>query len=51
MPLRFRPGDTELDNELMMDISRTTTLCADLVTVDQRTNVMSLVHYTRKEIP
>ena len=46
--LAIEPGDTKLDNELVMDGQNITALCAGLVVVDQGTNVVNLVHYTTK---
>ncbi len=42
----IEPGDRELDEDLIMDGSNITAFCAGLVVVDQRTNVVNLVHYT-----
>ena len=42
------PGDTVLDEDLMMDGQSITSLCAGLLVVDQRTNVVNLVHYSTK---
>ncbi|KAH0564805.1 hypothetical protein GP486_001807 [Trichoglossum hirsutum] len=47
--LAIEPGDTELDEELVMDGQNITALCAGLVTIDQRSNVVNLVHYTTKK--
>ncbi len=47
--LAIEPGDTELDDELLMDGQSITALCAGLVIVDQGTNVVNLVHYTTKK--
>ena len=44
--LAIEPGDEILDKDLIMDGSSVTALCAGLVIVDQRTNVVNLVHYT-----
>ena len=46
--LAIEPGDTALDEELIMNGQSITSLCADLVIVDQRTNAVNLVHYTTK---
>ncbi|KAL8730751.1 MAG: hypothetical protein Q9166_003821 [cf. Caloplaca sp. 2 TL-2023] len=46
--IAVEPGDRELDEELIMDGQSITQLCAGLVIVDQRTNVVNLVHYTTK---
>lgn len=44
----IKPGDTYLDEELVMDGSSITALCAGLVIVDQRSSLVNLVHYTTK---
>ena len=46
--LAVEPGDTVLDEDLVMDGQSITSLCAGLVVVDQRTNVVNLVHYSTK---
>lgn len=46
--IAVEPGDTVLDEELVMDGQSITSLCAGLVIVDQRTNVVNLVHYSTK---
>ena len=46
--LAVEPGDTSLDEDLVMDGQSITSLCAGLVVVDQRTNVVNLVHYSTK---
>lgn len=46
--LAIEPGDTELDDELVMDGHSITSLCAGLVTVDQGTNMIGLVHHSTK---
>ena len=46
--LAVEPGDTLLDEDLVMDGQSITSLCAGLVIVDQRTNVVNLVHYSTK---
>lgn len=46
--IAIKPGDKQLDKELLMDGSHMTALCAGLVIVDQRTSIMNLVHYTTK---
>lgn len=48
--LAVEPGDTELDQELVMDGQIITSLCAGLVVVDQRTNIVNLVHYSTKKL-
>jgi len=46
--LAIEPGDTELDEELMIDGQSITALCAGLVVVDQGTNQVTLVHCSTK---
>ena len=46
--LAVEPGDTVLDQDLVMDGQSTAFLCAGLVVVDQRANVVNLVHYSTK---
>ena len=46
--LAIEPGQTDLDEELLMDSQSITALCAGLVIVDQATNAVNLVHYTTK---
>lgn len=46
--LAVEPGDTKLDEELVLDGQSITSLCAGLVVVDQRTNIVNLVHYSAK---
>ncbi|SLM37659.1 Ankyrin repeat-containing domain [Lasallia pustulata] len=46
--LAIEPGRVELDEELLMDGSSITGLCAGLVQIDPGTNVVTLVRYTTK---
>lgn len=46
--LAVEPGDKDMDEDLIMDGQSITQLCAGLVIVDQRTNVVNLVHYSTK---
>lgn len=46
--LAIEPGDTELDDELVMDGHSITSLCAGLAIVDQGTNMVNLVHHSTK---
>lgn len=46
--LAIEPGDTELDDDSVMDGHSITSLCAGLVTVDQGTNMVNLVHHSTK---
>ena len=40
--------ETDLDEELIMNRASITAMCAGLVVIDQRTNLMNLFHYTTK---
>lgn len=44
----IRPGDTDLDKEFVMEGSSMSAVCAGLIIVDQRTSMVTLVHYTAK---
>lgn len=44
----IKPEDTDLDEELIMSGQSITALCAGLLVIDSRTNVVNLVHYTTK---
>lgn len=46
--LAVEPGDRKLDEDLIMDGQSITQLCSGLAIVDQRTNVVNLVHYSTK---
>ena len=46
--LAVEPGDTLLDEDLVMDGQSITSLCAGLVIVDQRTKLVDWVHYSAK---
>lgn len=46
--LAVEPGDTMLDEDLVVDGQSIKSLCAGLIVVDQRTNVGNLVHYSTK---
>ena len=46
--LAIEPEDIELNDELLMDGQSITALCAGLVRIDKRTNLISLVHYSAK---
>lgn len=46
--LAIEPGDTDLDEELIMDGHSITSLCAGLVVVDHGTNQVNLVHHSTK---
>ena len=46
--LAVEPGDSELDEELLMDAPSITALCAGLVVIDKATGNVNLVHYSTK---
>lgn len=46
--LAVEPGDSELDEDLMMDAPSITALCAGLVIIDKATGNVNLVHYSTK---
>ena len=42
-------GETELDKENLPDIEDLVSVCAGLVTIDEESNIIRLVHYTTQE--
>ena len=42
-------GDTELDEENVSEIEDMVSVCAGLVTIDEESNIIRLVHYTTQE--
>ncbi|EPS35673.1 hypothetical protein H072_10925 [Dactylellina haptotyla CBS 200.50] len=42
-------GETDLDNENFTEVSRMVSVCTGLVTVDEESNIIRLVHYTTQE--
>lgn len=46
--LAIEPGDSVLDEELLMDAPSITALCAGLVVIDKATGNVNLVHYSTK---
>ncbi|KAB5549983.1 ankyrin repeat-containing domain protein [Coniochaeta sp. 2T2.1] len=42
-------GDTELDQDNILDVSDLITVCAGLVTLDGETDIIRLVHYTTQQ--
>ena len=46
--IAMETGDTVLDEDSVMDGQSITSLCAGLLVVDQRTNIVNLVHYSTK---
>ena len=47
--LAVEPGDEELDQDNIPDIEDIVSVCAGLVTVDEESNIVRLVHYTTQE--
>jgi hypothetical protein len=45
----IEPSDSELDKENLENIGRIVTTCAGLVTVDEESGIVRLVHYTTQE--
>jgi ankyrin repeat protein len=43
------PGDSELDEDNIRDIDLIVSVCGGLVTIDENSNVIRLVHYTTQE--
>jgi ankyrin repeat protein len=47
--LATQPGDKEFDCDKLYDVEDITSVCAGLVTVDEETSIIRLVHYTTQE--
>src|SRR6266480_7122313 len=47
--LATEPGDVGLDEEALSDEDILVSVCAGLVTIDQKSNIIRLVHYTTEE--
>jgi len=47
--LAIEPGDIELDGDNVYDVEDIISVCAGLVTIDEESNVIRLVHYTTQE--
>jgi ankyrin repeat protein len=47
--LAIRPGDKLLDDDDVYDVEDIISVCAELVTVDEESNVIRLVHYTTQK--
>ncbi|RYP10462.1 hypothetical protein DL764_000645 [Monosporascus ibericus] len=47
--LAVEPGEDELDQDNIPDVEDIISVCAGLVTVDQESNIIRLVHYTTQE--
>lgn len=47
--LAVEPGEEDLDEENVPDVEDIVSVCAGLVTVDEESNIIRLVHYTTQE--
>jgi ankyrin repeat protein len=47
--LAVEPGDTKLGEDNLHDIEEVVSLCAGLVTIDEESDIIRLVHYTTQE--
>jgi len=47
--LSVAPGDKALDSDDIYDVESVTSVCAGLVTVDEESSIIRLVHYTTQE--
>jgi hypothetical protein len=47
--LAVEPGDTELGEDNLVEVDDMVSACAGLVTVDQESKIIRLVHYTTQE--
>jgi hypothetical protein len=47
--LAIESGDTALNNDNIFDVEDILAVCAGLITVDQESSVIRLVHYTTQE--
>ena len=47
--LAVEPGDTEIDEDNVLETEQLLTMCAGLVTIDEQSNNVRLVHYTTQE--
>jgi hypothetical protein len=47
--LAVEPGEAELDPENKPEVDDIVSVCAGLVVVDQESDVIRLVHYTKQE--
>jgi len=47
--LAVEPGDTEIDEDNILDTEQLLTICAGLVTIDEQSNNVRFVHYTTQE--
>ena len=49
LALAVEPGDTELGKDNLADVEDIVSVCAGLVTVDEESHIIRLVHYTTQE--
>ncbi|KFX95786.1 hypothetical protein V490_03675 [Pseudogymnoascus sp. VKM F-3557] len=47
--LAVNPDDTDFDEDNVLDVDDIVSVCAGLVTVDEESNIIRLVHYTTQE--
>ena len=47
--LSIEPGDKAIDNDDIYDVEDVTSVCAGLVTLDEESNIIRLVHYTTQK--
>jgi ankyrin repeat protein len=47
--LAVEPGDTEIDDDNVLETEQLLTICAGLVTIDERSDNVRFVHYTTQE--
>ena len=47
--LAIEPGENSIDNDCLIDEALLVSVCAGLVTVDQESDIIRLVHYTAQE--
>lgn len=47
--LAVDPGDTDLKKDNILDVEDFVSVCAGLVTVDETSNIVRLIHYTTQE--
>jgi hypothetical protein len=47
--LAVEPGDTEIDEENMLEAKQLLNICAGLVTIDEQSDIVRFIHYTAQE--
>jgi ankyrin repeat protein len=47
--LAVEPGDSDIDSENILDREDIVSVCAGLVTIDEQSNIVRLVHYTTQQ--